>query len=105
VVKRNAFKMQLKPGYEEEYQKRHDAIWPELEKLLKDAGISDYSIFLDPETLTLFGIQKLSDGNTADDLPKQDVMKKWWAYMKDLMDSNPDNSPVVKPLREVFHMD
>ena len=102
---RNGFKMQLKPGFEAEYKKRHDEIWPELSKLLKDAGISDYSIFLDEETLTLFGVQKLSDDNTSDRLPRLDIMKKWWAYMADIMDTNPDNSPVVKPLREVFHMD
>ena len=104
-MKRNAFKMQLKPGNEAEYKKRHDEIWPELSQLLKEAGISDYTIFLDEETLTLFGVQKLSDDNTADELPKLDIMKKWWAYMADLMETNPDNSPVQKSLREVFHMD
>lgn len=102
---RVAFKMQLKPGFEEEYKKRHDEIWPELAKLLKDSGISDYSIFLDEETLTLFAVQKLSDNNTADMVPDTAICKKWWAYMKDIMDSNPDNSPVVKPLKEVFHLD
>ncbi len=102
---RNAFTMQLKPGFEEEYKKRHDEIWPELSQLLKEAGVSNYSIFLDPETLVLYGYQELSDDNTADDLPKHDIMKKWWAHMKDIMDSNPDNSPVVKPLTEVFHAD
>ena len=102
---RVAFKMQLKPGFEAEYKKRHDEIWPELAKLLKDSGISDYSIFLDEETLTLFAVQKLSDNNTADMVPDTAICKKWWAYMKDIMDSNPDNSPVVKPLKEVFHLD
>ncbi len=104
-MKRVAFKMQLKPGYEAEYKKRHDEVWPDLAQLLKEAGISNYSIFLDEETLTLFGVQELSDNNTADTLPETDIMKKWWAYMKDLMDCNPDNSPVVTPLEEVFHMD
>jgi len=102
---RNAFKMQLKPGFEEEYKKRHDEIWPELSQLLTDAGVSNYSIFLDPETLVLYGYQELTDDNTSDDLPRLDIMKEWWAYMQDIMDSNPDNSPVVKPLNEVFHMD
>lgn len=104
-MQRKAFKMQLKPGFEAEYQKRHDAIWPELSKLLKDAGVSDYSIFLDPETLTLFGFQKLAPGNTADELAGKAIMRKWWDYMADIMDSNPDHSPVCKDLREVFHMD
>jgi len=91
-MQRKAFKMRLKPGFEAEYKRRHDAIWPELSKLLKDAGVSDYSIFL-------------RAGNRADELAGEEVMRKWWDYMKDLMDSNPDNSPVCKDLREVFHMD
>jgi L-rhamnose mutarotase len=103
-MQRVAFKMQLKKGFEAEYKKRHDQIWPELAKLLKDAGISDYSIFLDPETLALFAVQKLAPGNTSGELAGKAIMRKWWDYMKDLMDSNPDGSPVVKDLREVFHM-
>lgn len=102
---RKAFKMQLKKGFEAEYQRRHDAIWPELAKLLKDAGISDYSIFLDPETLTLFGVQKLAPVNRADELAGEQVMRRWWEYMKDIMDSNPDSSPVCKDLHEVFHLE
>ncbi len=100
---RNAFKMQLKPGFEAEYRKRHDEIWPELSRALSDAGVSDYSIFLDPETLTLFAVQKLADGHGAAALPDLPVVKRWWAYMADIMDTHPDNSPVCKPLTEVFH--
>ncbi|HDP34705.1 MAG TPA: L-rhamnose mutarotase [Candidatus Hydrogenedentes bacterium] len=102
---RNAFTMQLKPGVEAEYKRRHDEIWPELAKTLSEAGVSDYSIFLDTATGRLFAVQKLSDDNTADALPETEVVKKWWAYMADLMDTNPDNSPVCVPLREVFHLD
>lgn len=102
---RKAFKMQLKAGNEAEYKRRHDAIWPELVKLLKDAGISDYTIFLDPETLVLFGVQKLAPDTTEKELAGEAIMKKWWDYMKDLMDTNPDHSPVCVDLREVFHMD
>ncbi len=102
---RNAFKMQLKPGFEEEYKRRHDVLWPDMLKQLQEAGISDYSIFLDPETLTLFAVQKLSDDNTAADLPNTEVVKRWWAHMQDIMECNPDNSPVAKPLDEVFHID
>ncbi len=105
IMKRAAFKMKLKKGYEEEYKKRHDAIWPELAALLTKSGISDYSIYLDEETSTLFAVQKLSDNNTTVDLPKTDVMKKWWAYMGDIMETNADTSPVVVPLKEVFHLD
>jgi len=102
---RTAFKMKLRSGCEAEYKKRHDEIWPELSKALTEAGVFDYSIYFDEESLTLFAFQKLTDDNTADNLPNTDRVKKWWAYMADLMETNPDNSPVVKPLREVFHMD
>jgi L-rhamnose mutarotase len=104
-MQRNAFRMKLKPGFEAEYKKRHDEIWPELAVELTKAGVSDYSIFLDEETLTLFAVQKLTDNNTADDLPQTDIVKRWWAYMADIMETNPDNSPVCKPLGEVFHQD
>ncbi len=104
-MRRNAFKMKLKPGCAEEYKKRHDAIWPELEALLSESGISDYSIFLDEETLTLFAVQKLWDDSLERDLPQNPIVKKWWAYMADIMDTHPDNEPVALPLREVFHMD
>ncbi len=102
---RAAFKMKLNPGCEAEYKKRHDEIWPELSAELTAAGISDYSIFLDEETLTLFGVQKLTDDNTSAALPEKAIMKKWWAHMADIMESNSNNSPVCIPLKEVFHMD
>lgn len=101
---RCAFKMQLKPGNEAEYQKRHDKIWPELASELSKAGISDYSIFLDEETLTLFAVQRRTDDHAADRLPQTEIVKKWWAYMADLMETNPDDSPVSTPLKEVFHL-
>jgi L-rhamnose mutarotase len=104
-MKRNAFKVQLKPGFEREYKKRHDEIWPDLEQQLKRAGISNYSIFLDQETLTLYAVQELSDNNTADELPNTEIVKKWWEYMADIMETNPDNSPIARPLLEVFHFD
>jgi len=104
-MKRAAFKMKLKAGYEEEYKKRHDKIWPELKEKLSKAGIYDYSIFLDNETLTLFAVQKLKDNNTVEELPSKEIMKKWWDYMKDIMETNLDNSPVTTSLEEVFHMD
>jgi L-rhamnose mutarotase len=102
---RNAFKMKLLPGFEQEYKKRHDEIWPELSDELAAAGVSDYSVFLDDETLTLFAFQKLTDNHTSDLLPQTAIVKKWWAYMADIMECNPDNSPVAITLKEVFHMD
>jgi L-rhamnose mutarotase len=101
---RIAFKMQVFPGYEEEYKKRHDELWPELEQLLKESGISDYSIFLDATTNSLFGVMKVDDLAKLENLPSAPVMQKWWKYMNDIMESNPDNSPVQTPLKEVFHL-
>lgn len=99
-----AFKMRLHQGCEDEYRRRHDEIWPELVALLKDAGISDYSIHLDRETNILFAVLWRSDDHQMDDLPTHDVMKKWWAHMADIMDSHSDNEPVVTDLETVFHM-
>jgi L-rhamnose mutarotase len=104
-MKRVAFKMKLKPGKSEEYQTRHAEIWPALAAELRAAGIADYSIFLDDATLTLFAVQKVADENTADQLPDSLVVRKWWASMAPLMEVNADDSPVVSPLREVFHLD
>lgn len=98
-----AFTMHLKPGNEAEYKRRHDEIWPELSAALTDAGVCDYSIFLDRETGTLFAVQRRTDDHTADDLPQHPIVQRWWAYMADLMDTNPDNSPVANPLEQVFY--
>ena len=97
-------KMKLLPGFEEEYKKRHDEIWPELKALLSSAGIHDYSIFLDEETKSLFAYLTVTDKKNLDTLPAQAVMQKWWSYMKDIMETNPDQSPVSVPLKEVFYM-
>lgn len=101
---RVGFKMKLFDGCEDEYKKRHDAIWAELKTLLKETGIEDYSIFLDKETNILFGVLKIENPLKLDELPNHPVMKKWWAYMKDMMESNPDMSPVSIPLKEVFYL-
>jgi L-rhamnose mutarotase len=103
---RNAFKMKLSSGNAEEYKRRHDEIWPELITELRKAGINDYSIYYDPETQTLFAFQKLTEDNTADALPLNAVVRKWWDYMNDgIMEYNEKNEPVSIPLAEVFHMD
>lgn len=102
---RLAFKMKLHKGQEAEYKKRHDELWPDLQLLLKETGVSDYSIFLEEASGNLFGVLKVQDPILLDDLPLHPVMQKWWAYMKDIMDSNSDNSPVSVPLQEVFHLD
>jgi L-rhamnose mutarotase len=100
----HAFKMQLKPGVIDEYQARHDAIWPELSELLTASGISDYSIFLDEETLSLFAVLKLADDNQRDTLPDHPVMKRWWDYMAPLMEVEPGNKPREWALKPVFHL-
>lgn len=102
---RNAFKMQLKAGFKAEYKKRHDEIWPELSQLLSESGIQDYSIFLDEETLTLFAVQKLAKDFNYELLPKHPLVKKWWKYMADIMETNSDNSPKTFPLKEVFFLE
>ena len=101
---RVGFTMKLFAGKEEEYRKRHDEIWPELSELLKKQGISNYSIFLDPGTRILFGVLEMEDPQLLDKLPSQPVMQKWWSYMRDIMETNPDNSPISIPLTEVFYM-
>lgn len=101
---RHAFKMKLKPGAVAEYKKRHDEIWPELAAELKAAGVSDYAIFLDEDTLTLFAVQKLTEANTASSLSEKKIVRKWWESMAPLMEVNADNSPVVRELRELFYL-
>ncbi|WP_404339612.1 L-rhamnose mutarotase [Sphingomonas sp. MMS12-HWE2-04] len=99
----HAFRMQLKPGVVDEYQARHDAIWPELAALLHESGIRDYSIFLDEETLSLFAVLKLTDDNRRATLPEHPVMKRWWDYMAPLMEVEPGNKPREWALKPVFH--
>ena len=103
-MQRHAFKMRLNPGMEAEYTRRHDEIWPDLVDLLRAAGISNYSIHLDRETNILFGYLERRDDHTMDDLPNHPVMKRWWAYMGDIMATNPDGSPIAIPLVETFYM-
>lgn len=104
-TKRFGFKMKMLPGFKDEYQKRHSDIWPVLVSLLKNEGIRNYSIFFDEESNTLFAYQEQSGESSSQDLGETEVVKKWWKYMADIMETNPDNSPVTIPLEEVFHMD
>lgn len=99
-----AFRMQILRGQEAEYRRRHDAIWPELADLLRDAGISDYSIHLDAATGALFAVLWRREDHSMDALPETPLMRRWWAYMADIMATNPDDSPTVVPLETVFHL-
>ena len=105
MARREAFKMFLKPGFAEEYRRRHNAIFPELKKLLHDSGVRNYSIWLDEETNVLFAYQELEGDGGSQDLGDNPIVQKWWAYMADIMETNPDNSPVSIPLDEKFYMD
>lgn len=100
-----AFRMKLKSGCREEYIRRHDAIWPELKAILSESGVRDYTIYLDPETDTLFSVQTQEGSKSSQDLGDNPVVRRWWQYMADIMETNPDSSPVSVPLEEVFHMD
>jgi L-rhamnose mutarotase len=105
MTKRFGFKMKLIPGFKEEYKKRHAEIWPEIVKLLKTEGIGNYSIFLDEETSTLFAYQEQTGNSSSQDLGKTEIVGKWWKYMADIMETNPDNSPVTIALDQVFYME
>lgn len=104
-MEKYAFKMMLNPGMAEEYKRRHAAIWPELAALLKEAGVSDYSIHLDPETNVLFGVLWRTGDHKMGALPNHPVMRRWWDHMADIMQVKPDNEPVAVPLVTMFHLD
>ena len=104
-MKRFAFKMFLKPGCEDEYERRHAALWLELKRQIEEAGVGNYSIYWDRDTNILFAYQEIEGEQSSQDMGADEVTKKWWAYMADIMETNPDNSPVTVPLREVFHLD
>ena len=105
-MKRFAFKMFLKPGFEAEYEKRHAQLWPELKQKLEEAGVRNYSIYWDKDTNILFGYQEVvGDSNSQDVEAADEITRKWWDFMADIMEVNPDNSPVTIPIKEVFHLD
>lgn len=103
-MKQIAFEMKLVPGNEIEYQRRHDQIWPELVTLLKSTGISDYSIYLNNESGSLFGLMKINNELQIEELANDPVMKKWWLYMRDIMLTHENNAPITTPLSKVFYM-
>ena len=103
-MKRTAFRMKLNKGFADEYKRRHDEIWPELEALLRKYGVEDYSIFLDSDNGDLFGVLQAQDPDRLKTIGSEPVMKKWWAFMKDMMETNDDGSPVSIDLKEVFHL-
>jgi L-rhamnose mutarotase len=103
-MQRVAFKMKLFKGREEEYKKRHDELWKDLQSLLKEKGVKDYSIFLDEETNSLFAYLTIENEKLLDELPNHPVMQRWWHFMKDIMETNEDGSPKTVSLKEVFYL-
>ncbi len=99
-----AFTMRLLPGREDEYKRRHNALWPELAALLREAGVADYSIHLDPESHTLFAVLWRRRDHGMDALPSHPVMRRWWDHMADLMEVDASHAPVVRPLVPMFHL-
>lgn len=101
---RKAFRMSVHPGREAEYEQRHTPIWAELEATLKEHGVHNYSIFLDPIDQSLFAYVEVEDESRWEAIARTATCRRWWASMRDLMPSNPDDSPVSRDLREVFHL-
>lgn len=102
---RKAFLMKVNPDARAEYERRHRPIWDELKSVLKSHGVSNYSIYLDEETNQLFGYAEIESEEQWSDIANTDECKRWWAYMKDVMPTNADNSPQSRDLREVFRLD
>ncbi len=105
MQQRLGFTMKLKPGFQEEYKKRHKEIWPEITELLKKSGVANYTIFLDPNTDILFAVQVNNGTTSSQDLGGTLIIQKWWKYMAEIMDTNLDHSPISTILEEVFHLD
>lgn len=102
---RKAFVMQVNPGQEIEYERRHRPIWDELAAVLRAHGSHNYSIFFDPTTYQLFGYVEIESEERWAAVAQTPVCQRWWKFMGDIMPSNPDNSPVSHGLKEVFHLD
>jgi L-rhamnose mutarotase len=104
-VIRKAFRMAVNPQEAAEYERRHSPIWPELQQVLREHGVHDYSIFLDETDGSLFGYVEIEDEARWDAIAQTPACRRWWTHMRDIMPTNPDDSPRSVPLREVFHLD
>ena len=102
---RKAFTMKLNPGQAEEYEHRHNQLWPEMKDMIHEFGGSNYSIFLDPDSMILYAYIEIEDEERWSKSADQAINRKWWDFMADIMETNPDNSPVCKDLRCLFHLD
>lgn len=104
-MKRKAFKMYLKEGCEEEYVKRYNALWPDLKDLFKEKGIVDFSIYWDKESNCLYAYQIRSKSMDENSLNDSMIMRRWWEYISDIIETDSKNQPIVLPLEEMFHID
>lgn len=103
---RKSFLIRAKRGMSDEYVKRHNPIWPELQITLKDFGVSNYSIFIHDGSGMLFGYMEVEDESLLEKLAQQDIMKRWWKYMTDVLESENEFSDkaIEQELKEVFHL-
>jgi L-rhamnose mutarotase len=97
-----AFRMVMNAGQAAEYRRRHDEIWAELRDELLARGVLDYRIFLDEATNHLFAVMTRRRDHRLADLPDTPVMRRWWAMMGDIMETNADQSPTEQPLTPMF---
>lgn len=97
--------MTLRPGRQAEYERRHAAVWPDLLEVLKEHGVRNYSIFLERGADRLFAYAEIESEELWRRVAETEACRRWWSYMKELMLTNPDDSPVADDLDEVFHLD
>ncbi len=102
---RRAFRMSVLPGREAEYARRHQPIWRELEDTLLAHGVRTYSIYLDPDSRDLFAYVEYDSEERWAAVAGTDVCRRWWRHMREMMPTNPDDSPITRPLDEVFHLE
>lgn len=101
---RKGFKMYLHPGMAGEYERRHKALWPKMREMIHEYGGENYSIFLDEATNVLYGYLEVEDEARWALSADTEINRKWWDYMADIMETNPDNSPVCVDLQQVFYL-
>ena len=102
---RKGFKMFLYEGMAEEYEKRHNELWPEMKDMIHEYGGKNYTIFLDKETNILYGYLEVEDEELWAKSADTEICRKWWDFMAPIMETNPDNSPVSIDFVPVFHLD
>ena len=97
-MEKYAWRGKIVPGMQEEYKKRHDNIWPEMKEVLANAGIVNYSIWMQGEEL--FGYYECEKGvaYAAKVQAESDVVKKWDEYMKDILIMEKDPVTGAQPL-------